>query len=390
MTTTPFAETTTLLEQRDVLREGYQPNEIIERDEEIQQYAHALKPVIDGFTPNNVFIYGKTGVGKTAVTKYMIDMLYEEVDDESRITVVTVNCKKTPTSYQTAIDFANELAGEEVVRNGHSTAVVMDTLHDRIEATGGTVLFVLDEIDQLGDDDDLLYDLPRAKSNGYIEDAKVGLIGISNDYTYRQNLSPKVKDTLMEKEIKFTTYDATELQTILQKRAEMALTSTEYLAEGVIRLCSALAVKDKGSARQAIDLFREACDAAESKGQETVTEANVREAESRVKRGRIEEAIPDLTSHGRLALLAVANAEVQKDTPLRTKELFEYYCGVAQTNGIDPLSQRSLHDHADDLTMLGFVNRREHNQGRKGGKYFEYELDIPTDSVFTALDELDA
>ncbi len=389
MATTPFEETTSLIEQRDVLREDYQPNEILERDDEITQYAHALKPIIDGFSPNNVFLYGKTGVGKTAVTRYMIDMLYEEIDDGDAITVVSINCKLTPTSYQTAIKLANELAEEEVVCSGHPTSDVMDALHTQIEATESTVLFVLDEIDHLGDDDDLLYDLPRAKANGYIEDADVGLIGISNDYTYRQNLSPKVKDTLMEKEIKFSPYDAGELQTILHTRAEKALISKDYLDNGVIQLCSALAAQDKGSARQAIDLFREACDHAEENGQTTVSEENVRAAETRVERGRIEEAIPDLTNHGRLALMAVATAERREDTPLRTKELYDYYTRCAKANAIDPLTDRSLHDHADDLAMLGFVKRHEKNKGRKGGKFFEYELDIPIQSVYEALDEME-
>jgi len=49
---------------KDALGESYQPDQIEERDEEIEEYMHALQPIIDGWEPNNVFVYGNTGVGK--------------------------------------------------------------------------------------------------------------------------------------------------------------------------------------------------------------------------------------------------------------------------------------------------------------------------------------
>ena len=46
----------------------YVPERLIGRDEQIRQDASALSPAPSGGDkPHNVFIYGKTGVGKTAV-----------------------------------------------------------------------------------------------------------------------------------------------------------------------------------------------------------------------------------------------------------------------------------------------------------------------------------
>ena len=55
------------------------PERLIGRDEQIRQVASALSPALSGDKPHNVFIYGKTGVGKTAVTKYVLIELDKEV-----------------------------------------------------------------------------------------------------------------------------------------------------------------------------------------------------------------------------------------------------------------------------------------------------------------------
>jgi len=64
---------------KEVLSEDHQPDQILERDEEIDQYRHALQDVLFGRTPQNVMLYGKAGLGKTAVTTYMMEALQDEV-----------------------------------------------------------------------------------------------------------------------------------------------------------------------------------------------------------------------------------------------------------------------------------------------------------------------
>jgi len=56
---------------------------------------------------------------------------------------------------------------------------------------------------------------------GELEHAKVGIIGISNNFKFRESLSPRVKSTLTEREIQFSPYDANELRTILNYYADL-------------------------------------------------------------------------------------------------------------------------------------------------------------------------
>ena len=53
------------------MRPTYMPEVLPHREREINDLASILVSALRDETPSNVFIYGKTGTGKTAVTKYV-------------------------------------------------------------------------------------------------------------------------------------------------------------------------------------------------------------------------------------------------------------------------------------------------------------------------------
>ncbi|WP_435332623.1 orc1/cdc6 family replication initiation protein [Haloarchaeobius sp. TZWWS8] len=377
---------------KDALRESYQPDQIEERDEEIEAYMDALQPVIDGWEPNNIFLYGNTGVGKTAVTEYLMNLLQEDAEqyDDVDLSVISLNCKPLSSSYQVAVELVNELRpdGAEISTTGYPQQTVFNKLYDELDKLGGTILLVFDEIDSIGERDELLYELPRARSKGDLTEAKVGIIGISNDFKFRDQLDPRVQDTLCERELQFPPYNAQELNNILSSRAEIALREDTY-EDAVIRLCAALAAKDRGSARQALDLLLVAAEQAENADDHRVTEEHVEEARHVLERERVEEGIRQLTQHGHLALLAVVSIAAEGGTPERTRAIYNRYLNICDGYGVDSLAQRSVHNHLSDLRMLGILTARENRSGSRGN-FYSYELDVPLESALTALeDELD-
>lgn len=396
MTEDLFSDITdTLFESKTVLSEEYQPDEIVEREDEINAFRSALKDVLFGRNPSNVFIYGKTGVGKTAVTEYMMDALKTEVnrrDDADELHVHFRNCNDD-TVYRTVRALINSIRGADrdpFPETGHSTAHALETLYEEMDSTGGTFLFVLDEIDHLSDVNTLLYELPRARANDHLNESRVGVIGISNNYTFRSSLSPKVKDTLMEKEIAFSPYDAGELRSILTTRAKKALIEGAW-NDSAIKLAAANAAKDTGSARQAIDLLREGGDIAEETGATEITDEHIEAAVDRVQRGRVKNKLRDQTMHGQLILEALATLEVEGATPAKSKEIQQAYVHVAEDRRQDPLTTlKSIQNHLADLTMLGFLERTEHNEGRAGGAHYQYELALDPTVVLETRDSIEA
>ena len=72
------------------------PERLIGRDEQIRQVASALSPAPSGGDkPHNVFIYGKTGVGKTAVMKYVLIEFDKEVKKRGvNVKSAFINCNQ--------------------------------------------------------------------------------------------------------------------------------------------------------------------------------------------------------------------------------------------------------------------------------------------------------
>ncbi|WP_136602718.1 orc1/cdc6 family replication initiation protein [Salinigranum halophilum] len=385
-----FERKQNIFRNKDALGESYQPDQIEERDEEIEQYMHALQPVVDGWEPNNIFLYGNTGVGKTAVTDYLLDRLQDDVADydDVDLSVISLNCKTLNSSYQVAVELVNKLrpTGGEISSTGYPQQTVFKKLYKELETIGGTILIVLDEVDSIGGRDELLYELPRARANNNLDSTKVGVIGISNDFKFREKLDPRVQDTLCEREVQFPPYDAPELQNILESRAENAI-AEDAVEEGVLKFCAALAARDSGSARQALDLLRLAGEIAENRDSDLIERGHVEAARSRLDQERVEEGMRELTTHGRLTLLAVISKTAKQETPCRTREVYEEYINLCDSSGTDSLAQRSVHNHLSDLRMLGILSAYENRSGSRGN-YYSYELDVSFTSAIEAMSDV--
>jgi len=389
---TTFTRDTQIFQDEDILREDYQPESITAREEEIESYKTALQPVVNGAQPRNIFLYGKTGVGKTAVTRFLLDQLEHDIEqyDDVDLSVFWVNCTNLSSSYQVAVALVNTLrsSDRQISTTGYPQQRIFDILYEELNAIGGTILLVLDEIDHIGSDDEILYELPRARSNGYLETAKPGVIGISNDFGFRDDLSPKVKDTLCEEEIHFPPYEGPELEAILGSRTKQALYD-DAAADGVVALCAALAAQDTGSARQALNLLYKAGELARSKDAATIVEEHVYAARTALEQRQIEQGMRELTRHGHLALVATLELALAEDTPARVRDVYPRYQAIAEASQVDPLVRRRMHDHLADLAMLGILNRHARNQGRAGGQYYEYEFSVGLSTVCEVVTELE-
>lgn len=402
----PFSPDSTIFKDEAVLRDGYRPARLIERDDELEQYQSALKPVINGAPPKNLFLYGQTGVGKTLSSRMVMDRLAEDQEnfDGVDVHVVELNCKSLNSSYQVAANLVNQFRprDEQIKPTGYPSGMIYNMLFkelNKLEATH--CLLVLDEIDSIGNDDNILYKLPRANDNGNVQDTYVGVIGISNDFTFRDNLSARVKDSLCDEEIHFPPYDATELGNILKQRASEAFHDTSatrrddggyelesaVLDGDVIPLCSAFAAQDSGSARQALKRLYKAGDLARDEGAEMITEAHVREADEIVERDKVREELTRLPTQAKLTLYALLLLEKEDETPSKRNKIYERYVMTAKRIDADVRTDRTIHDRLSQLTLKGFLDVNEQNKGPKGGSYYEYEFSIRPVLVREALEE---
>ncbi|MDB2272839.1 MULTISPECIES: orc1/cdc6 family replication initiation protein [Halorubrum] len=385
-----FSPDDSLYRDRDKLSEDYTPEEIVGRDDEIQRYHTALQPVINGEDPNNIFLYGKTGVGKTAVTRHLLEQLEADAGTyDVDLTTIELNCEGLTSSYQVAIKLVNELrdSADRLSNTGHPMHEVLEQLFAEFDEVGGTILIVLDEVDNIGDDDSLLYQLPRARSNGNIEDVRLGVIGISNDLAFRENLRPEVKSSLAEVNIRFPPYDAEELRQVLTQRVSVAFYE-EAIADGVIQLCAAYGAKDGGDARKALDLLRAAADHARAKDATIVDEDDVDEARRELEREEVMDGIADLADQHKLSLYALVSLQHGQNEPSRSKDIYERYQELCDISHHDARTLRRVRDFLGEIEGLGVINSIQRNQGYPEGKHRAYELGHDEEMILAAMSDL--
>lgn len=380
-----------IFRDESVLRDTYRPDELIGRDVELTDYQDAMRPVFNNAPPLNILIYGQAGVGKTAATRLVLDQIEtdEAKFDDLDVHSVMLNCKSCRSSYQVAIDLVNKFRSkeDEIPSTGYPSGRVYNMLWEHINDLEAThCLIVLDEIDSIGSDDDILYELPRANDNGHVMEPLIGVIGISNDFTFRDNLSGRVKDSLCEEELHFPPYDADQLGDILEYRTEQAF-HDGVLDDDVIPLAAAFAASESGSARQALKLVYKAGKLARKRELETVTEPLVREAKRLIEQGRVKDELESLPVQSQLTLYTLLQLSAEGETPARRKKIYERYQVNADVVGADVVTDRTIHDRLSQLRLKGFVEDELRNEGRGGGKYYLYELGLQEDVVMDALSE---
>ena len=346
-----------------------------------------------GHDPNNLFVYGPTGVGKTAVTKWVRDKLLEKADEQNvPLSVVgPINCRNYESSYRLVNGLVNEFRepDNKLPKSGYSTDTVFDFLYEEIEAVGGNVLIILDEIDNIPPDarNDFLYELPRAEAseNTPIDEARIGLIGISNDLKFVDALEPKVKSTLGEREIKFGPYDANELRDILGYYADIAF-KDGVVTDEVIPLAAAFSAQERGDVRQGLKILEKAGEYARMERASHVTEEHTRRATETIETDEILNYFhEDLSSQQSLTYLATTLAIIEPEHDARTKRIYALYKSIAQSTNTNVKSERKIYEFLEQLTMQGLVRSSEENLGRKGGRRYVYSVtDDPVDIVNAA------
>ena len=241
------------------------------------------------------------------------------------------------------------------------------------------VVICLDEIDKLvyKSGDDVLYHL--TKINDDLRQAKVSLIGISNDLKFTEFLDPRVKSRLSDEKMVFPPYNAKELSDILEQRAQLAF-DPGVIEGAVIPLIAALAAQEHGDARRALDLLRVSGELADRKGRAHITEAMVQRAKNKIELDLVIEAVRSLPTHSKLILLGIILQQEVGIAKLTTGEVYDTYSQLCRRAGLSPLTQRRVTDLISELDMLGLINAKVKSFGR-GGRTKEIQSSVSAPDV---------
>jgi len=366
---TAYLEKEPLFKNKSVLQSNFTPETIPHREEQIKTIANILAPALKLEKPSNLFIYGKTGTGKTVTIKFVAKNI-ERIAKQRNIPlkIIYLNCKLkkiADTEYRLAARIIREF-GHEIPATGLPTDEVYKTLFELIDEKKQLVLLILDEIDQLvkKSGDEVLYNLTRV--NAELKNSQISIIGISNDLIFIDHIDPRVKSSLSEEEIVFPPYNAIQLQSILLQRAEKAF-KPNVLEEGVIEKCAAYAAREHGDARRALELLRVAGEIAERQNDSKIKIEHIDQAEEKIEKDRILDIVKTQPKQHQATLLAILNIFNQTNSrPIFTGEVYELYKQICLKTSLRPLTQRRISDIISELDMLGIISAKVISKGRYG------------------------
>jgi archaeal cell division control protein 6 len=362
-----FIKKESIFINKAVLLSSHIPESILYREEQIQEVANILAPALRVERPSNLFIYGKTGTGKTLSVRHILNSMMEIAQKNNLpLKPIYINCKLkrvADTEYRLISQLIKEF-GKEVPSTGLPTDEVYNVFYKLLDEKKGVVLLVLDEIDQLTKKigDEILYNLTRI--NAELKNAQICLIGISNNLVFSENLDPRVRSSLSEEELIFPPYNALQIQDILKSRAKDAF-KEESIEPGVIEKCSAYSARDHGDIRRAIDLLRVAGEISERSGCASVKIEHLDDAERKVESDKIINAIINQPKQFQSVLYSILLISPQK-RQFYTGEIYEVYKNICKQTKFNILTQRRVSDILAELDMLGIINAKIISKGRYG------------------------
>lgn len=377
-----FLDKKPLFQDKKILQANYTPDIIDHREDEIEQIANILAPCLRLEKPSNLFLYGKTGTGKTLCAKHTTNKMLEVAKERDiPVQVIYLNCKMkrvADTEYRLIAQIINEF-GIDIPATGLPTDEVYKIFFNLLEKEEQLVILILDEIDQLVKKagDGIIYNMTRLNSE--LKKAQVTILGISNDLLFIDNIDPRVKSSLSEEELVFPPYNAVQLQDILKTRCNSAF-KEGVIKPGVVEKCAAFAAREHGDARRALELLRVAGELTEREGKQHIEIEHLDKAERKIERDRIVEIVRTQPKQHHATLYSIITlGEKRKDT-VYTGDVYNLYKGLCDKVGLRPLTQRRLSDIIAELDMLGVINANVISKGR-GGRTREITLSIPHSSM---------
>jgi len=322
-----------IIEREEVLLPDYMPDELLHREKELQGIADSIKPLLKRRTPDNLFIHGASGTGKTTCVRYIMKQLGEH---SSAALPVYVNCWENPTQ-MAVYNRIIEAMRLPLPRRGLATDEIFARIQEYVRNYRKPILLVLDEMDGLRQDS-LLYVVSRSNERQLM----FGIIGITNNKALLSKLDNRVRSSLRFSEMEFRAYSEEQLVSILRTRAERALSPKSFDERLLLKTVRSV---EGGSARIAIERLWKAAKHAEKAGRDRI---RIQDLEDVITEQPIFK-LPEFKLSSEELLIM----EILDPGELRSSELYERFIKKI------PKTKRQIRNYIELLEKKGLVESED-------------------------------
>lgn len=362
----------TIFRDKDYLKKGHHPHsldEVLHRDHIIDIYTNCLRDVMHGSVPDNIFVYGTYGTGKTMLTKLITSEIALAAEMEGyKVLVIYIFCESysapSPLLRHINQELINSISELENKMVGTSISRNFEYFCELVNLISIPIILIFDEIDKLNNPD-IINQLSRIKECGFTQN-NICIIGITNDTVFYDNLDGRTKSIIGQNELFIPPYNAEELADILTARANLAF-EDEVCEDVVIPLCAAFGAQENGDARKAMDLLRLSGENAELRSSLKICEQDVKVAKGKVEINRQAEVVRKLPTQTKAVLFACTHRYEITGSNLETTEIYNSYIKIAEVISLDTVTLRRVGDYISELASIGILSINKISRGRRRG-----------------------
>lgn len=327
-----------MLQNARVLDADWVPGDVVHRNTEKNRLRNALRPVLEDRTPQDALVEGPSGAGKTCLARFTAAKLEEQA---LGVRTQYVDCWNHSKRFRVLLDLLEGV--------GPTYDIHRNTPHDemlsRLEDLDAPYVVILDEVDQLADKDLLreLWAIPE-----------ITLILIANrEEDVIDPLDERVRSRLRSAtRVSFDRYSHDELVTILEARADAALTPEAISDDHLDYLADAAA----GNARDAITFLRQAAQEAEWDNADRITTEHIQTAIPAARDNLRQRSLDKLTEDQRLIYDVLLESG-----SLMPKNIHERYAERAS----DPKTKRTVRKYLKKLEHYNLVESEGEGPSRR-------------------------
>ncbi|KAJ2868427.1 AAA ATPase [Coemansia aciculifera] len=237
---------------KTVLHRSTAPPQIVGRESEQAAIRQFLQTTVEKGRGGSMYISGNPGTGKTACLQTLIKQSLAGFPS------VIVNCvplTRPEQAYAAVLDALN------VEYDSADSALA--GLERLVFKGKGAFLVILDEVDSLlGSKQEVLYRLFELAAH---PDSRLALVGIANALDLTDRFLPRLQArNCVPILLNFNPYQVNDIVAILQSRLDSVATGEPVIQKAALELCARKVAATSGDLRKALDVCRQAVEAAEA------------------------------------------------------------------------------------------------------------------------------
>ena len=325
-----------LFKDEIALDHDYIPKKIPFRENENQQIAEVIKPLLKKRNTANLFITGNPGVGKTLAVKHVFREMEEKglTDD---VYTFYVNCWQKDSAHKIVLEICNQLNYRFAISK--TTDQLLSEITKRINQKA--MVLALDEIDKLDKEAlSVIYTLLETTF-------KRSIILITNVKTFLPEMDERILSRLLPQSLEFKPYTEQETYQILKERVEFAFVQKTFEEEALKKI--AKKTYELEDIRTGLFLLREAGNHAERKLKRKIEEEDANQALEKLSEYKSKNNLEFNEEESKLLELIKTNSGKS------TKELFNLLK--------EPISYKTFSRRLETLKRSNIIRTEEINEG---------------------------